>query len=282
MNGAAAPTIRVMTWNLWWRFGPWQQRQAAIREEIIREQPDVVMLQEVWRSADASLGGWLAAECGYHCVDTSADTDDVRQHPEGHAVGFHNALLSRWPLEHTATISLPGPDGRPGHRRLLLADAATEWGPWPLACTHLDYRFDESASRQRQIVAVLEAIAVRRADPDTGLPVLLGADLNAVPDSDEVRTLTGRRAAPVANLVMSDAWEQVGDGPGFTWRADNPFRADTAWPNRRIDYVMVSWPRPKPVGNPVAAWLAGVDESHGVLPSDHAAVVVDIRSPGGG
>jgi endonuclease/exonuclease/phosphatase family metal-dependent hydrolase len=275
------PTIRVMTWNLWWRFGPWEQRQAAIRDEIVHQQPDVLMLQEVWRSVDGSLAEWLAAECGYHGAETSAD-DAPTPHAERHAIGFHNALLSRWPLEQISTVALPGADDEPGHRRLLLADTATPWGRWPLACTHLDYRFDQSAARQRQAVAVLEAVAARRGDPDTDLPMLLGADLNAVPDSDEVRMLTGRSAVPIRNLVLSDAWEHVGAGEGFTWRADNPHRADTAWPNRRIDYVMVSWPRPKPVGNPVAAWLAGLDERHGVMPSDHAAVVVDIRSPGGG
>ena len=24
--------MRVVTWNLWWRFGPWQERQKAILE----------------------------------------------------------------------------------------------------------------------------------------------------------------------------------------------------------------------------------------------------------
>jgi len=38
----------------------------------------------------------------------------------------------------------------------------------------------------------------------------------------------------------------------------------------------VSWPRPKPLGNPRRAWLAGVDPVDGVWPSDHAAVVVDL------
>ena len=43
--------------------------------------------------------------------------------------------------------------------------------------------------------------------------------------------------------------------------------------------MFVSWPRPKPVGNPVAAWLAGVEPVDGIVPSDHAAVVVDLSTP---
>ena len=33
--------MRVMTWNLWWRFGAWEQRQRAIVETIRRADPDV-------------------------------------------------------------------------------------------------------------------------------------------------------------------------------------------------------------------------------------------------
>jgi endonuclease/exonuclease/phosphatase family metal-dependent hydrolase len=119
-------------------------------------------------------------------------------------------------------------------------------------------------------------VAGFRGDPDTELPVVIGGDFNAPPDSDEIRLLTGRRAVPVKNLVLSDCWEQVGDGPGATWRHDNPYQAATAWPNRRLDYVFVSWPRPKPLGNPLAAWLTGLGPVDGVHPSDHAAVVVEL------
>ena len=41
-----------MTWNLWWRFGNWEQRQRAIVDTIREADPDVVCLQEVWKPAD--------------------------------------------------------------------------------------------------------------------------------------------------------------------------------------------------------------------------------------
>ena len=112
--------------------------------------------------------------------------------------------------------------------------------------------------------------------------MIIGADLNAVPDTTEVRLLTGRDAG-VAGIVFSDAWEQTGAGAGPTWRRENPHAADSAWPNRRIDYVLVSWPRPKPVGNPISAEIVGADpvdvDGRAVWPSDHAAIVVDITTP---
>ncbi len=264
--------LRVMTWNLWWRFGPWEQRQPAILTTVAAQAPDVLCLQEVWSEGDSSLAGILAGELGYTMV--------LSEHlgPDASAVGFHNAILSRWPLDAVTSTALPHGAGEQGHRRAVRAEVGTPWGPWPVVNTHLAYRFDESALRDAQARALLDLVATTRGDADTALPTILCGDLNAVPDSDEMRLLTGRRPGS-ANLVFSDAWEHAGDGSGHTWRADNPYQAETAWPNRRLDYVLVSWPRPKPVGNPQRAWLAGVEAVGGVVPSDHAAVVAELATP---
>ncbi len=268
-------TLRVMTWNLWWRFGDWKQRRRAIVDTIRAVNPDVLCLQEVWaKSGEPGMADILADEFGHHAVSS---TPIGRQD-----VGFTNAVLSRWPSSLLHDEALPRADGSPGHRRIVAASVATPWGAWPIASTHLDHRFDDSAGRQAQCRRLLELAATWRGEPTSDLPVIVGADLNAVPDSNEVRMLTGREPG-VSGIVFSDAWEQVGDGPGVTWRRENPNAADSAWPNRRIDYLLVSWPRPKPVGNPVAAHLAGggpVDvDGESVWPSDHAAVVVDIATP---
>ena len=70
----------------------------------------------------------------------------------------------------------------------------------------------------------------------------------------------------------------VEDGPGHTWERRNPHAADAGWPRRRLDYVFVGWPHPKPLGNPIAARLeGGVDDpSVHEVGSDHWAVVVDL------
>jgi endonuclease/exonuclease/phosphatase family metal-dependent hydrolase len=267
-------TLRVMTWNLWWRFGPWELRRHAIADTIRAVDPDVMCLQEVWSGPDGSMADILAEEFGYHAASSaSIERSDV---------GFTNAVLSRWQSSLLADEALPRVDGSPGHRRVVAASVATPWGPWPIASAHLDHRFDDSAARQRQCRRLLDLAAEWRGGPTVDLPVIVGADLNAVPDSAEVRMLTGREPG-TPGIVFSDAWEQVGDGAGHTWSRTNPYTADTAWPNRRIDYVLVSWPRPKPVGNPVAAVLVGAEPvdvaGAPVWASDHAAVVVDITTP---
>lgn len=267
--------MRVMTWNLWWQFGSWQDRQPAIAQVIADEQPDVVFLQEVWSDGRESSAAAVADRLGYH-VAISDDPFADRRTAEP---GFHNAIVTRWPLLDVASHPLPRADGTAGHRRVLSAAVVDTAGlRWPLISTHLDHRFDESNLRQLQCQALLSVVDGIRADPDASPPVVIGGDFNATPESDEIRLLTGRRSAPVAGLVLSDCWEHAGVGDGFTWRSDNPYQATTAWPNRRLDYLFVSWPRPKPLGNPVRAWLAGLEAVEGVFPSDHAAVVADIVS----
>jgi endonuclease/exonuclease/phosphatase family metal-dependent hydrolase len=267
-------TLRVMTWNLWWRFGPWELRRHAIVDIIRATEPDVLCLQEVWAETDGSMADILAGEFGYHAVGSASIGRSE--------VGFTNAVLSKWPSSLLADEALPCVDGSPGHRRVVAASVATPWGRWPIASAHLDHRFDDSAARQRQCGRLLDLAADWRGEPTVDLPAIVGADLNAVPDSAEVRMLTGREAG-AAGIVFSDAWEQVGDGPGTTWSRTNPYTADTAWPNRRIDYVLVSWPRPKPIGNPITARLVGTEpvdvDGAAVWASDHAAVVVDITTP---
>lgn len=263
--------LRVVTWNVWWRFGDWEARQPAILRTLAALDADVICLQEVW----AERGGpdqaqVLATQLGYSAVSTTPRFYD--------GVSFDNAVLSRLPIRASESRPLPGPDGKPGHRQVLMADLAGPDGAIPVFTIHLDYRYDASALRSAQAAAVARFVAERRGNPDVGFPPVLAGDLNAVPGSDEVRSLTGTAPVPVPGLVFQDAWEQCGDGTGHTWSAANPYLADAAWPGRRLDYVLVAWPRPRPLGNVMACRLAGTRPVDGVQPSDHYAVVADLRT----
>ena len=266
--------MRVMTWNLWWRFGPFEQRLRAMIDTMRQVDADVLCLQEVWSNDERDVADEIAVALGMHAVRT----DPVLWNGES----FGNAILSRWPVERVASLPIPNAAGTDGHRRIVAARVDTPWGAWPFASTHIDHRFDASAARQLQVRRLLELSIEWRGDPSDDLPLIVGADLNAVPDTDEIRLLTGRSAG-VPGIVFSDVWEQVGNGPGHTWRAENPYSADSAWPNRRLDYLLVSWPRPKPVGNPTRAWnvATGPVDVDGELvwASDHCGVVADFVTP---
>ncbi|CAN5551690.1 endonuclease/exonuclease/phosphatase family protein [soil metagenome] len=260
--------LRVRTWNLWWRYGPWARRQAAIAATLAELQPDVVALQEVFRQdAGRDQAAELAEGLGYHHAYAS------RLHHDG--FDFGNAVLSRWPFVRTESWPLPAGPGVDERRVLLLAEVDGPRGPVQVFCTHLNWRFDESATRQVQVRAVAGAVAAAR--PRTYPPVLCG-DLNAEPGSDEVRLLTGRAAVPVPRLVFHDAWEVAGDGgPGHTWSNANPYVALQLEPDRRIDYVLAGWPRAGGAGHVTSCRVIGRDPVAGVHPSDHHGVLAELR-----
>jgi len=260
--------VRVATWNLWWRHGPFEDRQPAVARALGETKADVVGLQEVSLSGPDHLR-WLAADLGYHCVQAPFGDED--------RYGLGNAIVSRWPISSSAWEYLDVGD-MPPHRTVLRATVEAPLGPIDVWTTHLSHGFDQSGLRRSQLQQVAGLVAEARAkhgSDDRFPPVLLG-DLNAVPDSDEIRMLTGRSAPAVPGLVFTDCWGQVGQGAGVTYSAANPYVNDSAWPDRRLDYVMVGWPRPRPLGNPIAAELFGIEPLEDVVPSDHYGVVVDL------
>ena len=121
---------------------------------------------------------------------------------------------ARWPILSVESHALPQSSGKLGPRAALVVTIDAPYGPTVVVCTHLDHRFDHSADRVTQVRAIAELVAQVREEPESSFPVLLAGDFNAVPDSDEVRALTGRTTPPVPGLIFQDCWELVGEGPG--------------------------------------------------------------------
>ncbi len=259
--------LRVATWNVWWRFGPWAERQPAIAETLRRIDADVIALQEVWDVDDGpGQSGALADALGYeHVFAPGFDAGEA---------SFGNAVLSRWPITASDTRTLPTTPTTDEFRVALKVDVDGPRGQFDLYTTHLNWRYDESHVRQAQVRALAEFVgeSTGRAFP----PIVCG-DFNAEPDSDEIRMLTGRAAVPVPRLVFVDAWDVAGDGTGFTWSNDNAFAARDLEADRRIDYVFVGWRKARGAGHVVDARVAAIDPIDGVHPSDHYAVVAELR-----
>ena len=264
--------MRIVTWNLWWRFGPWEARQHAIEATLAELDADVVCLQETWVAEGGAQQATLLGD--------RLDRHATRNDPECFdGFGITNAVLSRWPIAAQHVASLPGPDGSPSRRHAVVAELASPFGPVRVVSTHLHHPLTASATRVAQARALAGLVAGHRGDPERDFPVLVGGDFNAVSWSDELRLLTGAAPVPVADLAFTDCWEHAGEGgAGHTWATTNPYLADSAIPNRRIDYLLVSWPRPRPLGNPVRVWLAGTEAVDGVQPSDHYALAADLVS----
>ena len=267
----AGGRLRILTWNLWWRFGPWEDRLPAILAAVDALAPDIACLQEVWiEEASGRSSAGLAADRlgGFHHVTSSRFTTD--------GVSFGNAVVSRWPIAGHEVLDLPATATSEELRTCLRADIETPAGPVQVFSTHLNWRFDESHVRQEQVRAICSFVA---SSPPRDYPPVLCGDFNAAPDSDEVRMLTGRMAVPVDRLVFHDAWEVAGDRAdrGLTWSNANPYACLDLEPDRRIDYVFVGWPKAGGRGHVESCQVVGTEPVNGVLPSDHYGVVADLR-----
>lgn len=259
--------LRVLTWNIWWRFGPWEHRQAAIAATLKTIDADIIALQEVWSDDSTDLAAELAAELGYH--HTFASCTEMK------GFGFGNAILSRWPIEASETTSLPGQEETGESRLALYAKVNGPHGGLPVFNTHLNWRFEQSNIRQRQVAELARFIDAMRPWP---FPPIVCGDFNAEPESEEMRMLTGLAACPVEGLVFHDAWRFAGDGgPGMTWDNANPYVKATFEPDRRIDYVLVGFPIARGAGHIVECRVTGDTPINGVWPSDHHAVLAELR-----
>ena len=57
-------TVRVASWNLWWRFANWEERLPVVIDRLLAADPDVICLQEVWHDGETSSAHHIAdAKC---------------------------------------------------------------------------------------------------------------------------------------------------------------------------------------------------------------------------
>jgi endonuclease/exonuclease/phosphatase family metal-dependent hydrolase len=265
--------VRVGTWNLWGRYGPWAERMGPIEASMRAVGADVWALQEVWADDDRNQARELASALGYdHAVyEANLERDGARS---------GNAVVSRWPIRAHEVRVLPrvagdARDDEGEERLVVFAEIDGPRGPIQVYCAHLSWRDDHSAIRQAQVAEICRLVREHR--PRT-FPAVLCGDLNAEPTSDEVRMLTGHAAVPVPGVMFRDAWLAAGNtGPGATASNANPFNAAALDRDRRIDFVLVGTPKLGGVGHVLDARLAGDAPVGGVWPSDHLAVVAELR-----
>jgi endonuclease/exonuclease/phosphatase family metal-dependent hydrolase len=260
-------TMRVVTWNVWGRYGNWRERQAGIEETLAMAAPDVVCLVESWSGPDGSQPELVAGRLGF---EHSLFVGDWQQEDWVSGLG----LISRWPVTVHERRALRGEEGD-GAGDALFAFVEGDRGPIQLFAVTLDYPLGASRARQaqvRELAGFIQEVSRRRH------PIIVCGDFNAGPDADELRMLTGRSAAAAPGLVFYDAWEIAGDGtPGYTWSNRNPLAAVAMFPDRRFDYVLSAWPRPGAVGHPTHCQRLGVLPADQPQLSDHYGVVADLR-----
>ncbi len=263
--------LKILTLNLWHDQGPWERRRARVRQWLDRLDPDVVALQEVLRGPALDQLAELFEDRPFH-LDFAAATRFWRDP----SLAFGNAVASRFPLRERAALALP--ESGDHERRVALAvSIETPWGLLGLTCTHLNWKLHHGWIRERQAVA-LAAFALGHR-PGLDLPPVIAGDLNAEPDSAEIRYLTGLQSLEGKSALVYDAWRGAGDGtPGFTWSNRNPYARVAVEPDRRIDYVLAGYPQPNGIGKLDVCRVVCDDEEDGIWPTDHFGVYAEIRT----
>jgi endonuclease/exonuclease/phosphatase family metal-dependent hydrolase len=245
-----AANLRVVTLNLWGTEPPLPARLALAVRQLAALAPDVVCLQEV-RPLDGRAGR-TTAEVVADGLGMAAHYAVAIAWPDGALGGLPAgqeglAVIAR-SIRDTRVLVLP--EARPAEARILLsASVDTAGGPIWIHTTHLHYRLDDGLARERQVLAIDEAIRGLGRDKDSAPQILCG-DFNAIAESDEIRFLRGLTTLGGRRTHFQDAWLRLhrepgpGDGPaqGITWSSENRFSRPlrSLDLDRRIDYVFVT------------------------------------------
>ena len=276
--------LRVATLNIWNKSGPWAERLPLIRKQLQELSPDVLGLQEVLRlipdekqppvpAPDNDQASEIAEGLGYNIAyGIAADYSG--------GLKFGNALLTRYKILDSRTFRLPG--GDTGETRSLLYSVLeTPWGRLPVFVTHLNWKLHDGVVRVKQAVYAAERIFVLAPVGADFLPPILMGDLNAGPETDEIRYLKGQHVIDGRSVYFADVWDYAEEqGPGYTYARDNAYALTNGEPNRRIDYIFVRGPDKLMRGQPSnvrRAFDQSVPGAQGtVWASDHYGVVCDL------
>jgi endonuclease/exonuclease/phosphatase family metal-dependent hydrolase len=279
--------LRVLTLNFW-GIEPVLEQRLKLAEAQLRElHPDVICLQEV-RPLNGRDGlttaHHLAEALGYQCVyEPSLEWHDDDFYP-GHAGGQEGlAILARHAIHEHRVQRLP--EARPTEKRILLSarvDTAAE--PIWVHTTHLHYRLDDGLAREKQVVAISEAMETTKGESEPGAVQILCGDFNASPEHDEIRYLRGLTTLAGRRVHMQDAFARMHSNTapeaGITWSSENPLTRPlrSLDIDRRIDYIFVSSRQKDGRGTVLDARVV-MDrrDPDGSCASDHYGVLADVQ-----
>ena len=281
--------LRVVTVNLWGTEPPLEARLALAARQLRALAPDVICLQEV-RPLDGR-GGRTTAEVLAEALGMTAHYETAVAWETSPALpgGQEGLAVIARAIHETRVEALP--EARPSEGRILLSAAvATPAGSIWVHNTHLHYRLDDGVARERQVVAIDDAIRRFGRERDSPPQILCG-DFNATADSDEIRFLRGLTTLAGRRTHFQDAWLRLhrepgpGDGPadGMTWCSENRFTRPlrSLDLDRRIDYVFVTT-RKKDGRGTVHDCRVVLTEREGlgevaICASDHYGVCADVQ-----
>lgn len=252
--------MKVMTFNIWNYTRPWKERRELIAGLIEQHRPEAVALQETRHDfryeRGKGQGEQLAELTGYHAT-----------------VAVGQVYLPILRVDESVTILTQERPQRTVQRELtkLSRERNDEnqrvcVGVLLHVNGHEMYVFDThfSLSARARLQNAVEIDRFIKDVSQSSAAVVMG-DFNAEPDADSIRFLCGAYSHAGETGDFFDCWTAAHpDAPGLTYASYGPVR--------RIDYALA---RNLPATG-LSAEIVGSDSKHGVYPSDHLGLVVDL------
>ena len=277
-------TLTVANWNIWGKATDYEARLPDILSTLRSVNADVVGLVEVFKDGDELQVRTLAETLGYAHWDYAAVHDDSDNERAGTPWGV--GILSRHPLVGRRELQQPNPDSYyqlPGVLLIATVDAPfgrfdcgviCEWGlSWS------GYGSFGSSDRRPAYQAYTAALA---DSSEAIAPILLG-DFNTVPDTEDIRMLTGKLPNEAFALSFMDTWERA-HGVEGGWTFDgiaNAHLRHRPFGRHRIDYIMTgAGPRFDQLWRVNEVSVFGQTGSNVLPPSDHYGVRAVLEATG--
>jgi endonuclease/exonuclease/phosphatase family metal-dependent hydrolase len=272
--------VRVLTLNLWQRYGNWAERRRVLTDGFRALQPDLVAFQESIKTDEYDQVTDLLGP-GFNVIHQKS------RDPNGMGV----SIASRWPLEEVWEVDLnvtPRTAGFPCTTLVAGVLAPDPLGPLLFVNHFPNWQLNFEHERELQALAAARFVEERARLRDQ--QVVLAGDLDADPDSASIRFWSGRQSLGDMSVCYRDAWESTRpDDPGYTFTPHNPLMRDQVvrgqrpfrdWPFRRIDYIFVRCGEHGGRALDIAACAVIFDEPvNGVWASDHFGLVADLAKP---
>lgn len=250
-----APTLTVVTLNLWHDKQDWPHRQDLIVAELQALRPDVIVLQEVLQDATLqNQAAALAGRLGYEYRFFSADD-------AGRARRYGNAILTLTPIEAAREAKLEPLDD---YRTAGWVRTTIHGTPVDLYATHLHYKPDGGLIRARQIAGLQDFM---RATPDDA-PAIIAGDFNTPATATELAPLWAR---------FGDAYAHAHPDADVEAPAHTTLNTHLGHPATRIDHVLYQRDAFRVVD---ARRILDRADAAGAWPSDHYGVWVKLRIQG--
>jgi hypothetical protein len=206
-------TLRVLTFNLWQRYGAWADRRRVLVDHLRAVQADLIGFAESVKTTDYDQTSDLL---GPEFIVVHSKARDAN--------GMGISIASRWPVLETKELDLNVSARTAGFPATTLApeiDTPATIGPL-LFINHFP-NWQLNMEYERELQAVTTARFLEERIGRKSQHIVMVGDLDADPEAASIRFWSGRQSLHGVSVCYRDAWASKHQNqPGHTFTPENP------------------------------------------------------------